>query len=313
MLEEIEYWNSNSWKEFVRSHVVLLRDYAKATADTLEVDPIGREASKIAEVAEQVVRIAEDLFGEGLGKVEEVPEDALEVARLFLETGLNLTAGHNPRTFFVWSLRKVAKLYAEEHYPKLKDPEKFDNIRRVLGLRTYWKPPAVKSEVVAGYEVYGYPDYLSLLDIHKEESYEYHFRVASLPGAQRTLGGLLCELNELLWDLARKKPGLAAGYEMPNVFDNYKATAESMLSKALWKDERAFLLSVNMSTEGSEKWLYEFEGLGIKKLYRGYNWEERGKLSILEFWDLLMPPHFLGRFEFVLTEDKGRGALFRRW
>jgi hypothetical protein len=320
MLEDIHYWDPNSWKEFVRNKIVLLRDLASATSDMLALDPLGEVAKDIASIAGNLVRASEEKFGESMGTFSVGEEDVLEVARRFLELGANTTAGHCKHTFFAWSIRKITKIYLEDHYSELKEPDKFKALSDVLGLQEYWSPPDVKSRIVGGYVAYCFPDYRTLFDV-TEESYQFRFRISEIPEAPKTVGGSLCKLNERLWKALSERPGLIAGYELPDVFKNYQATCASMLDKAMWKDERGIftytpyigLERIEGVSQNCER-LFEFEGLGVKKLRRtAGKFELEVKTSIMEFWDILMPPLFLGRCEFVLTPDKSRGIILTRW
>lgn len=313
MLEDIRYWEASSWKKFIQEELVPLRDLAKFLAKKLSLDTLGDWAKQIGELAERAVSVAESLFGESLSEREIPPDsDLFEVTREFLERGANFTAGHSKYTFFAWSTRKITKNYLEEHYPKLKDPEKFKEVAGILGWSEYWKPLPIEVKLVEDYQVYAYPDYLTLLDIYKQDIYPY-LRVSGLPNAKETPGGLICRLNEKLWELIKVRPGLAAGYELPDVSENYRKWSESMLNKALWKDEKDIIRAKSLAELEKDprcSYLYEFEGLAIKRLY---DHKVEAKVSVFEFWDTLMPPMFLGKYEFVLTPDKSKGVIFSRW
>lgn len=317
MLEEIRYWEQSSWKDFIEKAIVPLSSLAGFLAENLSLDPLGERAKEIGTLAERTIRVAEEVFREPVRKTEQPPEeDVLEAARKFLEIGINMTAGHSKHTFFVWSTRKITKSYLEEHYKELIDPEKFNEVSKILGWSIYWEPLPIKSRILEGYRVYSYPDYLTLFDIYREEYTYFHFRVSSPPEAKETLGGLICKLNEEIWKLAIEKPGLAAGYEFPNIFENYRKKCEEMLSRALWKDEKGFIAAKKISelkTSPDFNYLYEFEGLAVKKLRRYSGYELLYKISVFEFWDTLMPPMFLGKYEFILSSDKSRGVILERW
>jgi hypothetical protein len=316
MLEDVCYWDISSWKDFVRETLVPLRDLALFLSQNLTIDPLGQEAERIGYLARQAVDIAEKIFNESMGTFS-TGEDIFEVARDFMEKVANFTATCSKHTFFVWSTRKITKYYLEEHYTQLKESEKFKEVSKVLGLTEYWSPPSVKSKLVEAYQVYAYPDYLTLFDIVQEDVSRFRFRVSNQPDSKRTLGGLICELNELSWRILTEKPGIVAGYEIrPPVLESYRATCEKMLNEALWKDEKNFIVAKpfnQVETDPNFSILYEFEGLAVKRMVRYGNYETQSKTSIFEFWDTLMPPMFLGKYEFVLDAGKKKGIILSRW
>ena len=320
MLEDIRYWEASSWRDFVRNTLVPLRDLAGFLADRLASDPLGERARKIGELAGRAVKVAERVFGGSMGE-EVPPEDLLEAFRRFLEKGANATAGCSKHTFFIWSTRKITKGYLEATYPELRSPERFRDVARILGWTVYWEPPPVNlrslAELLEDYRVYAYPDYLALLDVSFEGG-SYRLRLSSLPGAEETLGGLVCKLNEALWRLVRDKPGKAVIYEVSDVFGEYIRMSESMLERVAWKDKKYFITAISLEEVGvksfSDYYSYDFEELAVKRIRRGvYSSSEISRISILEFWDTLMPPMFLGKYEFVLTPDKSRGVILARW
>ncbi len=312
-MEDIHYWEVSSWKNFVQNTLVPLRDLAKFLAETenLASDPLRGEAKKIEDLAGKAIEIAEEVFGEPMSEIKILPEeDLLEIVRKFLEIGINTTAGHSKHTFFVWSTRKITKSYLEEHYPELKDPEKFNKITKILGWSTYWEPPPIKSKIAEDYRVYAYLDYLSLLKIHYELPDKFRFQILSLQD-KPTLGGLICKLNDALWKLIMERPGIATAYEIPDAFRNYFIMVDEMLKEVGWENKHYYI----SAAESSEyNYLYEFEGCAVTMLRRRYSeYELYSKFSVFELWDILMPPMFLGKYELILTADKRRGVIIRRW
>ncbi len=155
MLEEIEYWNASSWKEFVKNNLVPLRDLGIHLGD--ELDPLfymdlPEKVFDIDYLAQEAVEIAEKIFREPMGK-RKIPEeeDLLEILREFLEIGANTTAGCSKHTFFVWSTRKITKNYLEEHYPLLKDPKMFKKVAKILGWVEYGDSQTQSSSKVIRY------------------------------------------------------------------------------------------------------------------------------------------------------------------
>ncbi|MEM4317986.1 MAG: hypothetical protein QW776_03090 [Candidatus Nitrosocaldus sp.] len=192
MIEDIRYWEASSWKDFVQGTLVPLLDLAKFLAENLALDSLGEKAKSIGDPAGRAVDVAETIFGESIGR-KEIPleGDVPEIAKEFLDVGANMTAGHSKHMFFAWRARKITKSYLEEHYPELKEPEKFSEMARILGWPDYWKPPSIKSKIVGGYLVYSYSDYLTLFEIYKEEMGNFYFQVSS-PHEAELLGGLIC-------------------------------------------------------------------------------------------------------------------------
>ncbi|MEM0202687.1 MAG: hypothetical protein QXO16_01735 [Archaeoglobaceae archaeon] len=322
MLEEINYWKASSWKEFVRSNLVPLRDLGNYLGYELDFlfypNELADEALHIGHVAEKAVEVAEKVFGEPMGEREiSEEEDVFELIREFLEIGANTTAGCSKHTFFVWSTRKITKNYLEEHYPALRDPETFNEIAKVLGWSEYWRPP--KSKFLENYRLYSYPDYLTLLNIHKEDSDGFYFWVSS-SGDEKTLGGLICKLNEDFWWLFSEQPELVAEYSVPDVFENYQEMCEDMLDRVDWSDDYDFI-SASRLEDPKELYgelyfneLYDFERMVVSRFRRsGNEYQPKDYLYVFQFWDILMPPMFLGKYELVFTKDKSRGVILARW
>lgn len=312
MLEEISYWERSSWKRFVEEKIVPLNRLAEYISENLAIDPLGEEARAIKDLTGEIINISSSVFGEPINTEYEVSSDIIEAVREFLERGANLTAGHSPYTFFIWSTRRISRNYMEAHYSKLfDDVDKFREIAGILGWEPYWSVPALKSKLAEDYIIYTYPDYLPAFEITQNLSSRFSFKLVESMD-KKTIGGRICQLNRKLWNIVSNKPGIVKMYEVPDVWSSYGDMCREMLRRVSWKDEAFFIDAVPLS-ENRPRVLYVFEGLFVKKV-RGVNLDQVEKqMVVFEFWDLIMPPLFLGKYEIVLDQSRSRGVILERW
>jgi hypothetical protein len=113
------------------------------------------------------------------------PENIVdELYRLFSEKCMHITVGYNDYMNFVWSIRKITRKYLYALYPELKDKDKFEAIKEILGLNTLFKPEVEDEKLKEEYEILAFLDFGSLLNNK---------------GIDPSLGGLLCKLNLNIW------------------------------------------------------------------------------------------------------------------
>jgi len=309
LLEEVGYWRPESFLHYVEDYIVSLNALAREVSEDFnELDPIlASYAEKIFEITSNVINIVKTVCNKRIpcSKIKKPSDiyELIEIGKEFLERAFNLTIGANPYTFFVWSLRKITRVYLIEHYPKLGDEENFESISRLLGLETILEPPKIKPRgLFKDYILYGYPD----------------FKVEGETPKQRTFGGLICELNDLIWKLSRDD-GIRSYnifYQKIDLYESYKKMANELLESSGWKSD------VHLDfTKAS----FSIEGLVVDITYLKYSISTVGssirkrllhhlssRMSLFNFLDTIMPPQILGLWELQIRPDKKNGEILKR-
>jgi len=113
----------------------------------------------------------------------EKPESIVDsFYEFFFDKCIPITVGYNNYMNFVWSIRTITKKYLYLLYPELKDKEKLEAVMKILGLKTIFKPEVKDEKAREDYEILAFLDYK---DSDREPS----------------IGGLLCKLNKIIWDI----------------------------------------------------------------------------------------------------------------
>jgi len=314
LLEEIKYWKPEFILHYIEERIVPLRVLAEgASKGFRNLDPrLSFYAKKISELASNIIDKAETIYSTRLPAYEaREPSDIyelIELGREFLEKAFNLTIGAEPRTFFIWSLRKITKIYLKEHYPKLKDQEVFNSIARILGLEVLLEPPKMEpEELFEDYTLYGYPDFATELQVK-----------------QKTLGGLVCELNETIWELSRddeirsydtlyERPKLRE-YGQYSLYSDYIMRARDLLDSIGWDSRtlpqlpselefriRDLIVEVNIPTG--------WRGAGQVRIPIATHHD---RMTLFNFLDIAMPPQMLGLWELYIKPNKRSGRIVSR-
>jgi len=168
-----------------RIFVLLERVLARAC----ELELITKE--ELQSVQENSRRIVQEI----LAKPESISERFAEL----LNKALKLTANYNEYTRFIWHLRKIPKKYMAGLYSELPKSETFKLIQEILGLREYIVPQVEDPEIVDMYTIFSF-DYATRVD-ERFLSIEYGFSPTSTYEPYGTIGGCLCRINELIWEL----------------------------------------------------------------------------------------------------------------
>lgn len=236
--------------------------------------------SEFQKVREEADRSAKEV----LSKPETLPELFAD----FLNKALALTIAYNEYTRFIWYLRKIAKKYMSEFFPKLLEPRIFEMISRILGLNEYIRPSVDDPEIADMYTIFSY-DYArkylgyTIDDIEKSSSSYAYFRgdlssQESIP-PYFTVGGCICRCNELIWGLFDKDELKLIIREIPKPRNDWIKLAESMV---------ALRPSASMSPTS----LDSYEALSILDEY--------------------LPLIFVGKCELVMDEWR-RLRVLQRW
>jgi len=243
-----------------------------------------RRAADLTLIPEQEVDGAKseskDLAAEVLSK----PELLLNKVGEALNEALKVSVPYNPYTSFIWRLRKIPKKYIKEFYPELLNKETFQFIQELLGLREYIVPMVEDQELSDSYTIFSFDHVV----VEKEGridgmSSSQDYLVGDLPDTTSypyvSIGGCICKLNEVIWGLFKNcRDDLALIVkEVPNPFNEWGSLVGSKLT--------------------------------TYSMYYPYpeNFEMLSRL------DEIFPAVFEGELELVLTEDKKRIKVFRRW
>jgi hypothetical protein len=319
LINEIQPWNVDSWRNFVENCVVPIKFLAETVAKQFAGDASSEVSRFLADCATRVLEVARKFLGEVKVKFE-VPVDPIECLRQLVERCGNafLGVGENGKyTLFAWTLRKITKEYLfEALYPTLKNEEKRGKTFEILGIKEDLPlfVPAVKSPLTENLTILGYPDYPSICRV--EEWGEY-VTLSILPAREPTFGGSICKfVDGLVAVLSR--PGILSGVE-PSA-DVVKIYLDKCPSKPTelhqyswgkldWKTSYANLSELS-------KWRidrpWSISGFAVRcvdRLYSSEKWDGvLQETNLLSFLRWLMPSLITGRAEILLSAD-GRVAL----
>ena len=118
------------------------------------------------------------------GEFTREPEKVAKLIKDFYDNALKITVNYNQHTLFLWAIRKITRRYLETAYPELSKEEKFEALKRFVGLEKYFEPEIEEnaendSKVKRGYTIWHLPD--------------------------NSFGGLICGLNECVWKYFEKE------------------------------------------------------------------------------------------------------------
>ena len=257
----------------------------RAVARALELGLLAQDdIQKIQESSVEAIR-------ETIARPERISEIFVEL----LNRALGITVARNEFTRFIWHLHKIPKKYIAELYPGLLKPEVFEFVQRCLGLSEYIVPQVEDPEIRDLYTIYSFDHATeALVYYHDRTTGLAHGRIDSLDGIvieeyladkpppsyepYKTVGGCLCRVNELIWELFRLRDylRLVATSEVPDPLEEWKKMVKNG-PPTLWK----------------LNYLSSYEDLSIL--------------------DEQLPAVLTGRAELVI-EVRGRALyVFRRW
>ena len=299
LLEEIEYYDVNSYKKYIKDNIIPLFELSnvvKRYFNEIDVE-LAKYAEDIHTLCGKVIKLAETKLGLKYEK-EQLPEpkdvyEVIEYGRRFLERAFNFTSASNPFTFFIWSIRKITKAYLKIHYPKLFEDNTFEKISSILGLEKYWSPPEIKPrEVVEDYTLYAYPDF--------KTGYQ---------DARDTIGGLISKLNE---KILFKPPGIKSYgvlYKIPEISISYRDKIDKMLEDIGWKQNSEIATTLAKARKSERVFYFSINGLIVELSYPYL------RMPIFNFLDEIMPPQMLGMVEIKIKYgvNKWEGEIEIRW
>ena len=150
-------------------------------------------------------------------------------------------------------------------------------------------------ELFEDYTLYGYPDFTTELQVK-----------------QRTLGGLVCELNETIWELSRDKEirSYDTLYEKPklreygqySLYSDYIVRARDLLDSIGWDSGPLPRLPSKLD--------FRIRDL-IVDIPMGYA-TYRVSMTLFNFLDTAMPPQMLGLWELYIKSDRRSGRIMSR-
>jgi hypothetical protein len=320
LINEIQPWNIDSWRNFVEGHVMPIKLLAETIAKQFVGDASSEVSKFLADSATRVIEVAKRFTGEVRAKFE-APTDPIECLRLLVERCGNAFLGvgdGGKYTLLAWTLRKVTKEYLfEALYPTLKDEEKRRKTFEILGIKedTPLFTPAVRSTLTDNLTILGYPDYPSICRV---EEWGYYITLSVLPARESTFGGSFCRfVDGLVAVLGR--PGILSGVEpSADVIKTYLDKCPSRppelpygWGELSWKTSYVRLTELSRwRSEGA----YNISGFAVRCV--GYlegpdRWRPdtvKQETNLLSFLRWLMPSLITGRTEMLLSAD-GRVAL----
>jgi hypothetical protein len=225
-----------------------------------------------------------------------------ELYRLFFERCMPITVGYNDYMNFVWSIRKITRKYLYALYPELKDKDKFEAIKEILGLKTLFKPKVGNEKLEEDYEVLGF--YFSPKESIRPSS---------------SLGELLCNLNYYIWKEWRSTSSIHDKLKLiaepvPDLYNEYMLQVSRELDTK-WKPLPIvkYMLDTISSVRRYPKYgepVVHISGAVIEEIVIPYTynyWFRKEYLSstpLFHVLDNLMPAVSLGRYEIVfLSQD----------
>jgi hypothetical protein len=145
---------------------------------------------RIYELTSQIINLAikNNLIGQHTSNTniddlitepEKITDDLYD---FFINKYIPIVVGSNDYMNFVWSIRKITRKYLYILYPELKDKNKLESIKEILGLNTLFKPKIGDEKFKEDYEILGFRYLGRHLGRYEEPP-------------DTSLGGLLCQLN----------------------------------------------------------------------------------------------------------------------
>jgi hypothetical protein len=322
LINEIQPWNIESWRNFVENHIVPIKLLAENVAKQFSGDASSEVSKFLANSTKCILDTAKKFLGEIKVKFE-VPTDPIECLRQFVERCGNTFLGVGEAgkfTLFAWTLRKITKEYLfEALYPTLKDEEKRKRTFEILGIKED-KPlfvPAVKSSLTENLTILGYHDYSSICRI---EEYGEYVTLNILPAKEITFGGSICRfIDGIVAILSR--PGILSCVEpSADVVKTYldRCPLRPVELQDGW-NELNWRMSYVYLTENS-KWKVDkawiISGFAVRCVDRLWSLDKWDgvfqETNLLSFLRWLMPSIITGRTEMLLSADGNVIALLER-
>lgn len=221
------------------------------------------------------------------------PEKVAELIKDFYDKTLKITANYNQHTLFLWTIRKITRRYLEAAYPELKEEEKFEALKSILGLEKYFVPGIEERT-------------------ENDKKVKRDYTIWHLP--ENSFWGLICGLNEIVWGyLERETFRGDLEFLFTSVVDlkkDFKEKAERAINN--WKFPE-YIVKTH-TTNGHYKYTYLISGLYIPK-YRltSRSWsgswgsdDHKCNIWLPKLLDDLSPGLFLGLMEpnkFIIEDN----------
>ena len=256
--------------------------YAGEEPDTISVSFKETELTELASLVSEVAGYALGSFRIPLEqnshsynvdaeKVLDGPEKLSELTADFLNRCLSFTAGYNPHTFFVWSMRKNTKKFIDAVFGGLNE-ERFEGLRKILGLEKLFAPELGDPSL---YTVWGYPEYRTHFNPDSLESLKWLLKRSPSPGGKISL------LNETIWIYFERKPAFIemSVLNPPEPLKEYLRRAEKLI------DERPKI------------------GPGYS-FFKGI-FKEGSNITLMEALDSISQHQYLGLWEYFIEKAAG--------
>jgi len=294
--------------------------------------------SRIIDVAVRGGLIKQPEVNASIDDLIKKPESIVNLLYEFFNKCINITVSYNNYTTFAWSIRTITKRYLYSLYPELKDNKKLEEVKRILGLTTIFKPEVENEELRENYEVLAFPDYntpaLSIYnncrswgsDLESDLKYidrefELYKEVYNYT-REHSLGGLLCYLNEIIWLAFRRILSLWLIYNpVPDLMSEYSKRVNEELKRQWSPTQITNVIITNYTSydDGAltRRDIKEFliSGAIIKSViitgYRSsYTRDLHAPLSMV--LDDLIPAVSLGKYNIIFTA-KDRFSIYPNW
>ena len=314
LINEVEPWNVESWREFIETQVVPIKILAETVAKQFAGDASAEVSRVLASYATRTLDVARRVVGDI--KVEfEVPTDPIECLRLLVERCGNAFLGVGEAgkyTLLAWTLRKCTKEYLlEALYPTLKDEEKRKKTFEILGIKEDLPlfVPAVQSPLTENLTMLGYPDYPSICRV---EAWGHKVSLSILPAREPTLGGSICRLVDGIVAVL-SRPGILSSIELSaDVVKTYLDKCPSRPAELYehsyirfyWKHSYDILSELS-KWESDYPWsITGFAARCVDILHSPDKWDYiKQETNLLSFMRWLMPSLVTGRTELLLSTD----------
>ncbi|MGH2638346.1 MAG: hypothetical protein ACRDF4_03540, partial [Rhabdochlamydiaceae bacterium] len=237
------------------------------------------------------------------------PDLLVQEIKKFHELTINYTAGYNPTTFSIWSLRKNTRRYVSALYQGLETEENFARICQLLGLSELFKPKMAdpSAYIVYGFREYGenyYPYNASnkLTNSNPEDFKKFTQEFTSV-------GSLICFLNELIWEYFSKVK-LSVVIE-PHMMNLEKIITNLPDLKKDYFDKVTLSLTEKPLVDVSHESSYNFEGLSINRV-AGHRSGSVPSIALTDALDSVSEHQFFGAIEYnVSTWGNGEQGSLR--
>ena len=223
------------------------------------------------------------------------PELLLQEIKKLYERGVNFTAGYNPATFFVWSLRKNTRKHVNAMYDKLEAEEQFAKTRSFLGLTELFRPDMADP---SKYIVFGFPEYGNNYLDYAVSSKLTNFSeqlIEEFSKQTKSLGGLICYLNELIWAYLKQ-----ANQKQADLFDTSMIIQNLPDARKEYFDRVTPTLNEKPLISVSSQSYNNFDGLFINRVAGRYSGAVPS-LALTEALDSIAQHQFYGLIEYNVS------------